>query len=74
MGTAFRLMGIGWYVALSIMGGVIGGYLLDRWLGLSPLFTLFGLIAGVAFAFIGMYRMLTAVMSETSESREQRKK
>ena len=69
MGTAFRLLGIGWYVALSIAGGTIGGVLLDGWLGLSPLFTLLGLGAGIALAVAGMYRMLGAVLSPSSDTK-----
>ena len=64
MGTAFRLLGIGWFVAICILGGGVGGYLLDGWLDLSPLFTLLGFVVGIAAAVIGMYRMLVAVLSE----------
>ena len=64
MGTAFRLLGIGWFVAICILVGAVGGYFLDGWVDLSPLFTLLGLVLGVAVAVIGMYRMLVAVLSE----------
>ena len=66
VGSVLRLLGIGWYVALCIIGGVLGGFWLDRWLESSPLFTLLGLGVGLAFAGIGMYRMLIAVLSEAS--------
>ena len=71
MGTVLRLLGIGWYVALCIVGGGLGGVWLDRQLDLDPLFTLLGLGAGIAIAVIGMYRMLIAVLSETSDSSNQ---
>jgi hypothetical protein len=58
-----RLLGIGWYVGVSIAGGGIGGYLLDRQLGLNPLMTLLGIGVGIAVAVLGMYRMLLAVLS-----------
>jgi hypothetical protein len=73
MGTGLRLLGIGWYVALCILGGGLGGRWLDRWLDLSPLFTMLGLGAGLALAIIGMYLMLVAVMSETADTEDQRK-
>ena len=71
MGTVLRLLGIGWYVALCITGGALGGLWLDRWTNLSPLFTLLGLVLGIAVAIIGMYRMLLAVLSERTHSGDQ---
>ena len=73
MGTVLRLLGIGWYVAISIVGGGLGGIWLDGRFDLDPLFTLLGLGAGIAVAVIGMYRMLIAVLSESAESEGQRK-
>ena len=73
MGTVLRLVGIGWYVALCIAGGGIGGLWLDRWLDLSPILTLLRLGVGIALAVIGMYRMLMAVLAVTSESNDVRK-
>lgn len=58
-----QLLGIGWYVAICIAGGTYGGYLLDKWLELRPLFTLLGLGLGIAVAAVGMMRMLLAVFS-----------
>jgi hypothetical protein len=74
MDTAFRLLGIGWYVALCILGGGLGGVWLDDRLSLSPLFTLLGLAAGLAAAGIGMYLMLTAVLRDSSDSKGRRKR
>ncbi len=70
MGTVLRLVGIGWYVAICIGGGAIGGLWLDNKLDLSPLFTLLGLSVGIAVAVIGMYRLLMAVLTSTSENEE----
>lgn len=53
-----RLMGLGWYVALSIVGGVVGGVLVDNWLGTDPIFTLVGLFGGLILAFFGGYLLL----------------
>ena len=53
-----RLAGIGWYFALSIVGGAVGGVFLDRWLGTTPLFALLGLLLGFILAFWGGYLLL----------------
>ena len=74
MATVLRLLGIGWYVALCIVGGIIGGRWLDRWLGVDPVLTLLGLAAGITVAGIGMYRMLNAVLSNAADSEDQRNK
>jgi hypothetical protein len=61
---ALRLIGIGWYFAICIVGGVVGGFLLGKWLDLVPLFTLLGLFLGLAAAFLGGYRLIVEVLSE----------
>ena len=63
LALAFRLLGIGWYVAMCIGGGAAGGYFLDRQLESGPVFTLLGIFAGIAIAVVGMYRMLMAVLT-----------
>lgn len=68
---AMRLLGLGWYIAASIVLGVGGGLLLDRWLGTVPLFTLLGVLVGSVVGFYGMYRMVLPLMSGTDESDEQ---
>ena len=66
MPPAVRLLGIGWYFAICIVGGIVGGLLLDNWLDTKPLFTLLGLVLGLAVAFYGGYKALMGVMAETS--------
>jgi hypothetical protein len=53
-----RLLGIGWYFAICIVGGIVGGVLLDRLLNWEPVLTLIGLFLGLAMAFFGGYFML----------------
>jgi len=62
-----RLVGIGWYFALCIAGSIVGGVLLDRWLGLTPLFTLLGLLAGLVAAFWGGYLLLMEVLGRRGQ-------
>ena len=53
-----RLVGIGWYFAICIVAGLVGGVLLDRLLGWEPILTLIGLFLGLRAAFFGGYLML----------------
>ena len=59
-----RLLALGWYVALCLTLGIVGGLWLDKTFGLLPLFTLLGLLLGLVVAFVGLYRMV----SETIEA------
>ena len=64
---ALRLLGIGWFVAMCIGGGAVGGLFLDRQLDTGPILTLVGLCVGIAVAVVGMYRMLMAVLGAPDE-------
>lgn len=66
MPRAMRLLSIGWYFALCIVGGIVGGLLLDNLVGTKPLFTLLGLFLGLALAFWGGYKLLMQVISATA--------
>ena len=59
---ALRLMGLGGYVAISIILGTAGGLWLDRSLGTMPIFTVLGVITGSCVAFYGVYRMILPLM------------
>lgn len=74
MGMVLRLVGIGWYVALCLLSGSLGGIWLDNRVGSSPLFILLGLGAGLAVAAFGMYRMLMAVLSQSQGMKGQSRK
>jgi hypothetical protein len=67
-----QLVGIGWYVALSILLGVGGGVLLDGALDTDPIFTLLGLVLGLVMAFWGGYVQLKDVL-DTISSRDRGK-
>ncbi|MCZ6614309.1 MAG: AtpZ/AtpI family protein [Chloroflexi bacterium] len=62
-GLATRLLGLGWYVALSIVLGVGGGLWLDGRLDVRPLFTLLGLALGLVVAFYGAYKMVQPLLN-----------
>ena len=55
--TAY-LLGAGWFFAACIIIGVVIGRWADGVTGLEPIFTLAGIIVGLAVALVGGYRML----------------
>ena len=69
MGLALRYLGIGWYVALCIVIGVLGGRWIDGQAGTGPIFTLVGIVLGTIAAFYGIYKMVRPLLrdSETKE-------
>lgn len=58
MAAVMRLLGLGWYVATSLVLGVVGGVWLDGKWGTEPLFTLLGLALGLVASFWGFYKMV----------------
>ena len=56
--AALGLTGIGFFVAGSIICGVLGGRWLDNKLNSEPVFIIVGLILGIVVAFYGLYSML----------------
>jgi F0F1-type ATP synthase assembly protein I len=65
MGTALRLLGIGWYISICMVAGIFAGVHLDKWLDSGPIFILLGIAAGLISAGLGMYRMLIAVLERS---------
>lgn len=59
---ALNLLGIGWFLGLSILGGVLGGMWLDSKFNTRPILLLVGLALGVLIAFWGAYRMLLPII------------
>jgi F0F1-type ATP synthase assembly protein I len=56
--AALNIIGVGWFVGLSILLGVLGGLWLDSKLDTQPVFVLVGLFLGLIVAGFGVYRML----------------
>ena len=57
-----RLTGLGWYIALCIVFGVVGGLAADKFTGTTPLFTLLGTVLGSVVAFWGLYKMVQPLL------------
>ena len=64
---AFRFVGIGWYIALCIGGGIFGGIWLDSHFGSSIIFTLAGVFLGLVVAALGTYRMIQPLIEEQDD-------
>ena len=60
---AVRLTGLGWYVALCIVFGIVGGLALDGLLETKPLFMLLGILLGSVVAFWGLYKMVQPLLN-----------
>lgn len=56
--TALRLTGLGWFIAVCIVLGILGGLWLGRVTGQVALLVLVGTILGSVVAFYGVYRMI----------------
>jgi hypothetical protein len=66
---AIRLLGIGFYVAVCIVLGTLGGRELDRLLDTGRVFTVVGLGVGLALALYGGVRQLLEVLNAINRSR-----
>jgi ATP synthase protein I len=62
--VALRFIGVGWFIAISILLGVLGGLWLDGKLDTSPIMVIVGLILGLIVAFYGVYRMLLPLIRD----------
>ena len=62
--AALRLAGVGWYIGISIVLGVLAGLWLDNKFNTKPLLVIVGLILGVIVAFYGVYRMVLPNISK----------
>ena len=69
LSLALRYLGIGWYVALCIVIGVLGGRWIDGQAGTGPIFTLASIALGAIAAFYGIYKMVRPMLRE-SETKE----
>lgn len=61
---AGRFIGIGWYIGITIVGGILLGIWLDKKLGTTLIFTLFGLLLGLVLAGLGTYQMIAPIIND----------
>ena len=55
---AFGLIGVGFFIAGCIIGGILGGRWLDEKFSTEPVFLILGLVLGIVVAFFGVYNMI----------------
>ena len=72
MPPSARLVGIGFYVAICIVAGTLGGRELDRALDTGRLLTVIGLGLGLALALWGAVRQLMEVLDAINRRRRGR--
>jgi hypothetical protein len=58
--NVLKLSSAGIELSLTVALFLYGGYRLDQWLGLLPLFTIAGAFLGMAIGFYRLYRIVTA--------------
>ena len=63
--SALRLIGMGWYISISILLGVLVGRWVDNKLETEPFLMIIGLIFGIVVAFYGVYKMLPRVTNNS---------
>ncbi|HEU0075246.1 MAG TPA: AtpZ/AtpI family protein [Dehalococcoidia bacterium] len=68
-GPAMRLIGMGWYVAICIILGVVGGIQLDKVTDTGKLFTVVGLFVGLFFGLLGGWLQLKEVLDVINRRR-----
>jgi F0F1-type ATP synthase assembly protein I len=65
--SALRLTGVGFYVVTCMLLGIFTGLWLDGKFNTKPLFILGGLVAGLAIAIYGVYRMIRPLMNDKQD-------
>jgi hypothetical protein len=65
-----RLLGIGFYIAITIVLGTVGGIAVDGALGTGKLFTVLGLSLGLVMALYGGWVQLKEVLDAINRRRD----
>lgn len=65
-----RLVGIGFYIGLTIALFTLGGVQLDRLLDTGKVFTLAGLAIGLTLALVGAFQQLMEVLAAIERRRK----
>lgn len=68
------MMGMGFYIAIAIVGGIWGGHWLDEKFNTNPLLLIIGLFLGIAVAGLGVYNMIKPFIEEDKKADDTKKK
>lgn len=52
-------LSVGAIITSNVVGGLVAGYWLDRWLHTAPWLIVVGLVLGTVGAFAGLYRIMS---------------
>ncbi len=74
IGAGHKLVGLGGTFAAAIIGFTLGGWAVDEWLGLTPLFTLVGMAVGAVGGFLNVYWKLQAEIQRDKVRNAEKKK
>ena len=66
--VTLRLAGVGWYVGISVLLGVLGGSWLDTKYATKPLWVIVGLVLGLVVAVYGVYQMLLPLIKNKNDT------
>ena len=62
--AALRLIGVGFFIGVSIVLGVTAGLWLDNRFDTSPVLAIIGLLLGIVVAFYGVFQMLLPLIGD----------
>ena len=65
--AALRLVGVGFFIGISIVLGVVAGLWLDSIFNTKPALVIVGLILGLVVAAYGVFRMLLPLISDKQD-------
>jgi len=63
MDTTFKLLGIGWFLAICIVGSGAFGYFLDNIFNILPVLTLIFMTFGICVGIFGTMKLIIKVLS-----------
>ncbi len=64
---AFRYMDVGWTMLASVTAGLLGGWLLDRWLHTSPWLLVVGALLGIG---TGLYELILVALKADAKKKK----
>ncbi|MFQ5570781.1 MAG: AtpZ/AtpI family protein [Rhodothermales bacterium] len=59
-------LGLGMQLALTMAFFVVGGYLLDRWLGTTPWLVIAGAVLGMVAVFVHLFRIASELNKKSN--------
>ncbi|HUB08984.1 MAG TPA: AtpZ/AtpI family protein [Myxococcales bacterium] len=65
--NAFRYMDVGWTMLASVSAGLLGGFLLDRWLHTGPWLLVTGALLGIG---TGLYELVLVALKTDAKKKD----